>query len=38
MAKNADVLVAFWDGSSKGTKHMIDIAQKNGLVVRVINF
>ena len=38
MAKNADVLVAFWDGSSKGTKHMIDIAQKKGLIVRVINF
>lgn len=26
MAKNADVLIAFWDGTSKGTKHMIDLA------------
>lgn len=24
MAKVSDVLVAFWDGKSKGTKHMID--------------
>lgn len=35
MAKNADALVAFWDGKSKGTKHMIDIACRCGLKVRV---
>lgn len=35
MAKNADALVAFWDGQSKGTKHMIDYAIKQGLAVRV---
>lgn len=35
MAKFADVLVAFWDGKSKGTKHMIDIANKEGLKVFV---
>lgn len=26
MADNADALVAVWDGVSKGTKHMIDLA------------
>lgn len=35
MADNADALVAFWDGKSKGTKHMIDIAVRRGLRVRV---
>lgn len=31
------VLIAFWNGS-KGTKHMIDLATKDGLKVYVINF
>lgn len=35
MAKNADALVAFWDGQSRGTKHMIDLARKYNLKVRV---
>lgn len=35
MAQNADALVAFWDGRSKGTKHMIDLAHKYNLKVRV---
>ena len=28
MAKVADMLIAFWDGESRGTKHMIDLATK----------
>jgi hypothetical protein len=28
MAKIADGLVAFWDGKSRGTSHMIDLAKK----------
>ncbi len=32
------VLVAFWDGISKGTKHMIDLANKHGLEVHIVNF
>jgi hypothetical protein len=28
---NNGVLIAFWDGESKGTKHMIDLANKYGL-------
>ena len=27
MAKYADALIAFWDGKSKGTKNMIDLAK-----------
>lgn len=38
MAQNADALVAFWDGQSRGTKHMIDLACKYGLKVRVIKY
>lgn len=35
MAQNADALVAFWDGRSRGTKHMIDLTHKYNLRVRV---
>jgi len=35
MAKNAEALIALWDGESRGTKHMIDIAEREGLVVSV---
>lgn len=35
MADNAAALVALWDGSSSGTKHMINIARKKGLLVYV---
>lgn len=36
MAQNADVLVAFWDGTSPGTRQMIDCALHHGLWVRVV--
>lgn len=29
------MLISFWDGKSKGTKHMIDIAQKSGIDIRL---
>lgn len=35
MARNADALIAFWDGQSHGTKHMIDLAEKYKLKVSV---
>lgn len=38
MAQNADALMAFWDGESRGTKHMIDLAHKHGLKVLVVNY
>ena len=37
MAKYSDMLIAFWDGTSKGTKHMIDLANKRSLKVVVID-
>lgn len=37
MAATAERLVAFWDGSSPGTKHMIDTARRKGLVVEVVH-
>lgn len=35
MAGNADALIAIWDGESKGTKHMIDTANKFGLLLYI---
>lgn len=36
MAGVADALVAFWDGHSKGTSNMIDVARKHDLPVRIV--
>ncbi|MEG1726080.1 MAG: DUF2493 domain-containing protein [Anaerovoracaceae bacterium] len=38
MANYADGLIAFWDGNSKGTKHMIDLAKRMGLKVKVVEY
>lgn len=38
MADFADILVAFWDGVSRGTKHMINLAKKKGLKVYVVRY
>jgi len=35
MAEYADALIAFWDGNSKGTKHMIDLAEKHNLKIKI---
>ena len=35
MAEKAEALIAVWDGKSKGTKHMIDIALAKGLKVYI---
>jgi len=37
MAKCSDELIAFWDGESRGTRHMINFARKRGLEVSVID-
>lgn len=37
MAEYAHALIAFWDGESKGTAHMIQAARERGLVVRVVH-
>ena len=38
MADNADALLAFWNGSSRGTAHMIDLAASRGLPTIVIKY
>lgn len=38
MADYADALIAFWNNSSKGTRHMIEYARKNELKIRVIKY
>ena len=38
MAIYAEALIAFWDGKSKGTKHMIDLALDKGLLVKVVKY
>lgn len=38
MAGYANALVAFWDGESKGTGHMIDLAKSAGLNVKIVYF
>ena len=38
MAEIADALIAFWDGKSHGTKHMIEIMEDKKLLVRVVNY
>lgn len=35
MAEKAEALLALWDGESRGTKHMIDIAKKKGLKIYI---
>lgn len=38
MASNAEALIAFWDGISRGTADMIEKARKRGLKVRVVRY
>jgi hypothetical protein len=36
MAEVADACICFWDGDSRGTKHMIDIARRMNLILKVV--
>ena len=38
MAGVSDALVAFWDGKSRGTMHMINLAKAKGLRVHVVRY
>lgn len=38
MAIYADALIAFWNERSRGTKHMIDIAELHGLKIRIVRY
>lgn len=33
---NIAILISFWNGTSKGTKHMIDISNDKGIIVKVM--
>lgn len=35
MAEYGDALICFWDGKSKGSKHMINLAEKHNLKMKV---
>lgn len=35
-SRGADLCVAFWDGRSTGTAHMISTAEKHGIPVRIV--
>lgn len=34
--KNSELVVAFWDGKSKGTKHSIDLARKMNIELKIV--
>lgn len=36
IVENADMVVAFWNGTSKGTKYTIDYANKKGVTTLII--
>ena len=36
MAKHATACIVFWDGKSKGTQHMINIAKQYGLKLKIV--
>lgn len=38
MAQYANTCICFWDGLSKGTKHMIDLANKYNLKVHIVKY
>ena len=38
MANVADACIVFWDGTSPGWKHMIDIANTKRLALRIVNY
>jgi len=38
MAENATHCLCFWDSKSKGTKHMIDLANQFKLKLKIINY
>jgi hypothetical protein len=38
MAKYAHALIIFWDRESRGSKHMIDLAKKYNLAIKIVSF
>ena len=38
MAEYADACVVFWDGTSRGTQHMINLANEAGIALRIVKY
>jgi hypothetical protein len=38
MADYADGCIVFWDGESKGTQHMINLAKEKGIQLAIVNY
>ena len=38
MAEEADACICFWNGVSKGTQHMINLARQHSLLVSVVKY
>jgi len=38
IVKNSDIIIAFWDGKSKGTNHSINLAKKYNKSLIIYNF
>ena len=38
MAEYADALICFWDGQSKGSQHMINLAKESGLKIKIVTY
>jgi hypothetical protein len=36
--RNADEVLAFWDGQSPGTKHAIELARRQNKTLQIVNF
>lgn len=34
----SDCLIAFWDGTSRGTKYTIDYAKQQGKPIKIVNY
>ncbi len=38
MAKSANACIVFWDGASKGTANMIELAKRHNLKIQIVYF
>lgn len=38
LVDNVDIIIAFWDGHSKGTAHALETAKRRGVPYRVFNY
>lgn len=38
IVKNSDLIIAFWDGYSKGTKSSIDLCSKFNIPIKIVNY